>query len=150
LESARPRTENFIMHLRYLKIIFVLALALWALVTFIGNLFLIPGTYQSVQRVTSMTGVPRALPIATSSQIVVWSGVALIIIGKAVAAACLLIGLDQMWLAREASSAMFNEAKTWALFGGWVTVLWLFVGFALVGEIVFYMFTNERGAKEAQ
>jgi predicted small integral membrane protein len=138
------------MQLRYLKILFVLALAVWALVTFIGNLFLIPGTYQSVQRVTSMTGVPRVLPIATRSSLVAWAGVAWIIVGKAVAAACLFVGLDQMWIARDASSAVFNQAKSWALFGGWVTVLWLFVGFALVGEIVFYMFTSERGAKEAQ
>ncbi len=138
------------MHLRYLKIAFVLSMAVWALITFIGNLFLIPGTYQSVQRVTSMSGVPRVLPIATDSALVAWLGVALIVVGKAVAAACLLIGLDHMWIARAAGSAVFNDAKSWALFGGWVTVLWLFVGFALVGEIIFYMFTNERGAKEAQ
>jgi predicted small integral membrane protein len=138
------------MHLRYLKITLVLVLSLWAWLTLIANFFVISGTYARVRGVTSMEGVPRQLPIATSSPLVAWLGVVLIIGGKIVAAVCLVIGLDQMWLARASSAALFNEAKSWALIGGWVTVLWLFVGFAIVGEILFYMFTSERGAKEAQ
>lgn len=70
--------------MRYVKIFLVLSIGIWGLLGTIGNLSSLPDIYAEVREVTTMSGVPEGVgpPWRTANPLVVWAGVAVIVLGK--------------------------------------------------------------------
>lgn len=129
--------------IRYVKIFLVLAVGFWGLVGVIGNLSHLSDVYGTVREVTSMSGVPEGVgpPWRTSNALVVWLGVATIILGK-VAAVMGGVGGVAMWRNVSASPSDFNRSKKWAIAGCGLAFGLLMFGFTIVAESTFFMFFN--------
>ena len=134
---------------RSLKIVFAAVVAFWGLIGAFGNFAALSQTYDYVEMVTSMVSFVEAdratPPWRTSNPLIVWAGVALIILGKVGAFIFCAIGAAKMLLARTESQRLFNDAKSWAVVGCGCAVLMLFGGFIVVGETMYLMWAFPDG-----
>lgn len=133
--------------LRAVKIVLVALVALWGLIGAFGNLTHLGGTYDAVRTVAAMEGVEgiNGGPPSTENSIIVWLGVALIVIGKI--AAAVFCGAGAVAMARSAggSASEFQHAKRLALVGCGAAIVMLFGGFAVIGESFFQMWQTPVG-----
>ncbi len=138
------------MSIRLVKIFLVLSVGLWGLIGTIGNLSGLPDTYAAVEQVTTMSGVPEGVgpPWRTANTLVVWAGVAAIVVGKLSA---LLGGIGGVFMLKHLGSPtnVFNRSKTWAVTGCGMAFAMMFFSFTVVAESAFFMFFSpEAGAGE--
>ncbi|MCW1402941.1 DUF2165 family protein [Novosphingobium sp. MW5] len=137
--------------IRYTKILLVFLTGLWAATSLFTNLGALEKTYGALEMVSSMRELgENSPPWKTSAPGVIWLGVACLLGGKLVTALLSWTGVRRMWKARDADSAAFQASKTLALLGGWSAVVWLFVGFAYFGEVIFFMYLGETGFNVAE
>ncbi len=130
--------------LRFMKILLVLGVALWALLSVLGNLTDWDGTLGAVKAATSMTTFEGGAQWrATTNPMIITAGALFIILAKLIAGILCLVGARYMWRARAESSAVFTQAKTLALTGCGVAVFMLFVGFTVIGETWFELWRSE-------
>ncbi len=138
------------MAIRLVKIFMVLAVGLWGLIGTVGNLSGLSSTYAAVESVTTMSGVPEGVgpPWRTANPIVVWAGVAAIVMSKL---AALLGGFGgAVMLKHLGSSAQeFERAKTWAVAGCGLAFAMLFLSFTVIAESAFFMFFGSEAAAGA-
>ncbi len=127
---------------RYTKIFLVLVVGFWGLIGTFGNLAGLSDIYNEVLKVTSMSSIPEGVgpPWRTSSPIIVWLGVLLILLGKIVALVGGGYGGAVMLKHVNSSSSDFNHAKTWAVAGCGLAFGLMFFSFTVIGESVFFMF----------
>lgn len=136
---------------RDVKILLIVLVALWGLVGAAGNLSHLGLAYAAVESVTTMPAFPidAAPPWRTANPVVVWAGVALIVFGKLAAAIFCGIGAVTMVKRRGADSAVFQNAKRFALVGCGLAVAMLFGGFIVIGETLYAMFRDPGHAQAA-
>jgi len=122
--------------LRIVKILLVLAVALWGIVGAYGNLTDWSGTTGAVKAVTSMSAFDGGADKwqATSNPVIVYAGALFIMLSKIFAGFLCLVGARRMWDARAGDAADFAKAKTLALTGCGVAVFMLFTGFIVIAE----------------
>lgn len=127
---------------RYVKIILVFCVGLFGIVGAATNFLSIPAVYGSIETVASMTRVPEPLrmPWATTSPIVVWGGVLLVIFGKLTAVFGGCFGGVKMLKKVNAPKEEFEKAKDWALAGCGLTFGLLILSFTVVSEASFFSF----------
>ncbi len=139
--------------IRSLKILFAAIVAYWGLIGVFGNLASLGVAYEYVEMVTSMSGVFEegrpAPPWRTSSPVIVWAGVMLIVLGKLGAFAFCTTGAVKMIKTRDADQAAFADAKKWAVVGCGLAVAMLFGGFTVIGETMYLMWVNPDGEHAA-
>ena len=138
---------------RTLKILFAAIVAFWGLVGAIGNFASLSIAYEYVEMVTSMSRVVEdggaAPPWRTSSPIIVWAGVMLIVLGKLGAFGFCSTGVVKMVKARAADARAFAAAKKYAVFGCGLAVAMLYGGFTVVGETMYLMWIDPDGEHAA-
>lgn len=139
--------------IRLLKIVLAAIVAFWGLIGAIGNFVSLDMTYQYVEMITSMSGfVDAGAPAPlwrTSSPIIVWAGVLLIILGKLGAFAFCSTGAFLMTRARNGDAPTFAAAKRWAIAGCGIAVIMLFGGFTVAGETMYLMWAFPDGEHSA-
>ena len=137
---------------RGLKIAFMLMVAFWAFIAVLGNLTQPGVTYAQVRHVTTMTMFKpgEGPPWASDNAVLIWMGVALIVLGKLAGLFATAYGAAGMYRARHADGAVFNASKKWAILGCGIAIGWLFLGFTTIGENFFYMFLDETGRSSAE
>ncbi|MEO1041873.1 MAG: DUF2165 family protein [Pseudomonadota bacterium] len=128
--------------IRWLKIIFVVGIAVWGLIGTLGNLLSLDAAYKSVEQVTSMEWMADGVgpPWRTTSPVVIGMGVALIILGKLAAAVMCSIGAVTMIKSVGRDAASFQTSKRFAIVGAGAAVFMLFFGFTVIGETAYLMF----------
>ena len=131
---------------RYVKIFLVFCIGLFGLAGLVSNLLAIPAIYGSVETVASMVRVPEPLrqPWQTTSPVVVWAGVLLIIVGKIAAVLGGCVGGAIMLKHVNASREEFEKAKKWAVAGCALTFGLLIFSFTVIGEGGFFMYYSEQ------
>ncbi len=138
---------------RSIKILFAAIVAFWGLVGAIGNFASLSIAYEYVEMVTSMSRVVEdggaAPPWRTSSPVIVWAGVMLIVLGKLGAFAFCSTGAYRMVKARKSDARAFAEAKKFAVFGCGLAVAMLFGGFTVIGETMYLMWVDPDGEHAA-
>jgi predicted small integral membrane protein len=89
-----------------------------------------------------MAGVPEGVgpPWRTTNPLVVWAGVAVIVLGKLAALLGGLAGGALMLRQVRAPAAEFHRAKQWAVAGCAFAFGLMFFGFTVVAEAAFWMF----------
>lgn len=133
------------MLLRSVKILLVLAVALWGIVGALLNVLHWDGTLASVTSATSMSTFEGGAEAwqATSNPMLMWLGAIFIAGSKFAAAALCLLGAGRMFAARAADAEAFTAAKELALAGCGIAVFMLFAGFIVVAESWFEMWRSE-------
>ncbi len=131
---------------RYTKIFLVLCIGFWGLLGTIGNLSDIQGVYDTVQSVASMSSVPEGVgpPWRTTSSVVTWAGVLLIVLGKVTALIGGGYGGAVMLKHVNASAEDFARAKRWAVAGCGATFGLLILSFTIIAESAFFMFFSPQ------
>ena len=138
------------MTIRLVKILLALSVGLWGLIGLVGNLAGLSDTYEAVQHVTSMSGVPEDVgpPWRTSNAIIVSIGVVAIVLGK-LAAVLAGVGGIVMMKNRNESAEAFRQSKRWAVAGAGLAFAMMFLSFTVLAETAFFMFFGpEAGAGE--
>jgi predicted small integral membrane protein len=139
--------------IRTLKILFAAIVAYWGLIGAMGNFASLSIAYDYVEMVTSMSGVvdagAAAPPWRTSSPVIVWAGVLLIVLGKLGAAVFCSLGVFKMLRARNADRQEFARARQWAVLGCGLAVAMLFGGFIVIGETMYLMWVAPDGEHAA-
>lgn len=127
---------------RYVKIVLVFSIGLFGLVGAATNFLSIPAVYSSIETVASMSRVPEPLrmPWATTSPVVVWGGVLLVIFGKLTAVFGGCFGGARMLKHVNAPNEEFEKAKEWAVAGCGLTFGLLILSFTVVSEASFFSF----------
>ncbi len=138
---------------RYLKISLVLFVAVYCLMYAAQNLVNLSSAYNFVADTVAMGNhvvYSQSFGPAIQSPTVVWI-VLFIIIALEISAGLLAArGVQDLWQARHADAAGFNEAKTFALLGiGMAVVIW-FGLFSVIGGAYFQMWQTELGAGALQ
>lgn len=131
--------------LRIMKILLVLSVALWGLVSAFGNLTDWSGTTGAVSAVTSMTTFEDGTAHwrATSNPVIIMAGALFIMLSKIIAGLLCLEGARRMWGTRKNDAAAFAKAKIFALTGCAIAVFMLFVGFTVIAETWFELWRSE-------
>ena len=131
---------------RFVKIFLVLCVGLWGLLGTIGNLSSLPDVYNEVREVTTMSGIPEDVgpPWRTANPIVVWAGVAFIVLGKL--AALVGGGYGGLLMLKHVNAAPpeFNKSKKWAVAGCGLAFALMVFSFTIVAETAFFMFFTPR------
>ncbi len=132
--------------MRYVKIFLVLSIGIWGLLGTIGNLSSLPDIYAEVREVTTMSGVPEGVgpPWRTANPLVVWAGVAVIVLGKI--AALIGGGFGSAIMLRHVNDtpANFRKSKWLAIAGCGLAFGLLILSFTIIAESAFFMFYNLR------
>jgi predicted small integral membrane protein len=130
--------------IRYLKIFLVVLVALWGLIGAMGNLAKPEVAYEAVHSVTTMPAFEagEAPPWATENPVVIWLGVALIVLGKLAALVFCGWGAMAMLRAVRVGPERFQAAKRWAVLGCGLALASLFGGFVVIGEMFYLMFMD--------
>ncbi len=136
---------------RKAKILLILAVAfsgLMGIFNFVGW----SGSYDAVKAVTSMEGVPGADKAfqATENPIIVTLGVLFIALSKLTSAGFCLVGANQMWKARDASSELFQQAKSNAVVGCSILLFMLVGGFLFLSSQFYRSWMTEVGSLSSQ
>ncbi len=132
--------------LRWVKILLVLTVGVWGLIGTVGNLSGLSEVYDAVRHVTTMTGIPEDVgpPWRTDNPLVVWIGVAAIVLGKIAALAGGGIGGVTMLRNVNSSSDKFRKSKTWAVAGCGAAFALMFFSFTIMAESAFFMFFSPQ------
>jgi len=127
-------------------VLLVLFVGIWGLIGTVGNLSGLPDVYSTVREVTSMSGVPEGVgpPWRTSNPIIVWIGVATIVLGKIAALVGGGFGGVLMLRNFNAPAIDFEKAKKWAIAGIGLAFGLLIFSFTIIAEGTFSMFYNPR------
>ena len=129
------------MTIRLVKIILVLSVGLWGLIGTAGNLSNLSTVYESVEQVTTMSGIPEDIgpPWRTANPFVIWLGVAAIVLGK-LAAVIAGVGGAVMLRQLNASTEHFQNSKRLAIAGSGLAFALTFFSFIVMAESAFFMF----------
>jgi predicted small integral membrane protein len=136
------------MAVRHLKIIFVSLISLLCLFYAGQNLVNVDACFQAFAYV--MGGVdhevyPNSIFPAVQTPALIWLVLTLVVASEFVAGLLAAKGAWDLWLARKATAADFNGAKTFALTGcGMGIVVWLGL-FGVFGSALFQMWQTEIG-----
>jgi len=127
---------------RYVKIFLALSVGIWGLIGTIGNLSHLPGVYDTVRAVTTMSGVPEGVgpPWRTANPIVVWIGVLTILFSKIAALVGGGLGGGLMLRHVNDTPADFGRSKNWAIAGCGLAFGLLILSFIIFAESAFFMF----------
>ena len=133
--------------MRYLKTVLILLVGFWALAGLASNLGGLGMTYDVIRKFTNMPMFPagEGPPWRTDSALVIWCGVAMIMLGKTLTATLCLGGAYRMARAVRGDSETFQQAKQWGLLGAAAAVGWLFACFGIFGETIFFMYLDPQG-----
>lgn len=131
--------------IRIIKILLILAVALWGFVGALHNIADWKGTLGAVNAVTSMSTFEGGAESwqATSMPVVVWLGALFIMLSKLTASALCIWGAVKMWQARNSDWHDFNAAKEMALVGCGLALFMLFTGFIVIAESWFGLWQSE-------
>jgi len=132
--------------LRYLKIVVLLASALFGTIVFVGNVTDYESNYQFVQHVLSMDTtfegnqlMWRAITSETMHTAAYWT----IILAEGVFAALAWIGTIRMWRHVKGTASSFNGAKAFGFWAYAMAVCIWFIGFIVVGSEWFAMWQSD-------
>lgn len=130
---------------RIIKIMLVVAVAMWGYVGALHNILDWGGTLGAVKAAISMTTFDGGVDSwqATGSTVVVWLGALFIMLSKLSTAAFCSWGALKMWQFRTAEPQQFQEAKKVALAGCGVAIFMLFFGFVVVAESWFELWRSD-------
>jgi predicted small integral membrane protein len=137
------------MYVRYLKVVFVVLIALLCLVYAGQNVANLEACYQSFAYVMSNAEhniYPASFLQSITSPALIWLAV-VVVVGCEFAAGVLSArGALAMWAARKADARVFRDAKKYALIGsGLGVVVWLGF-FAVIGGAGFQMWQTAAGS----
>jgi predicted small integral membrane protein len=137
--------EGSIIMLRIMKILLVLSVAMWGLLSAFGNIADWSGTTGAVAAVTSMATFEGGAHNwrATTNPAVIIAGALFIMLSKTIAGLLCLAGAWRMWAAREGDTVVFAKAKTFALTGFAVAIFMLFSGFIVMAEGWFELWRSD-------
>lgn len=137
------------MPVRYLKILFVVFIALLCLFYAGQNVANLDACYQAFAYVLSRADhqvYPSSIFPALQSGALVWLVLTLVVSLEFLAGLLAAKGAWDLWSSRKGSAETFNAAKTFALLGcGAGIVVWLGL-FAVFGGALFQMWQTEIGA----
>ena len=137
------------MDIRLLKIVLVVFVGLQGWFYVAGNLANWEAGHAAVGYVLSMQGHEvygtHIVPPVTHPALVTLAFLA-IIAGEFLVGALSLAGAWQLWRARRADAAAFNEAKRFAILGAGMAVVVWFGGFIVIGGALFQMWETEVGS----
>lgn len=137
------------MAIRLLKIVFVAFISLLCLFYAAQNVANLDACYQAFAYVLGSVDhqvYPDSIFPAIQSPVVTWLALGLVITLEFAAGLFAAKGAWDLWAARKAPAADFNDAKTCALIGcGLGIVVWLGF-FAVFGGALFQMWQTEIGA----
>jgi predicted small integral membrane protein len=136
------------MHLRYLKMMFVVITCLLALVYVAQNLVNADAAHQAIMYVISGAEhavYPDSFGPEFTSPVVGWMAVAVIFALELLTGLLLARGALDMWRARHADAAGFTASKKWAQIGCGVGVFVWFGLFGVVGGAFFQMWQTQVG-----
>ena len=131
--------------LRNMKILLIIAVALWGFSGAFGNLTDWKGTLDAVTAATSMSTFEGGAESwrAISNPALTWAGALFIMLSKVSSAVLCSMGALNMFSARKGDAAAFGRAKEKALAGCAVAVFMLFVGFVVVAETWFELWRSD-------
>ena len=137
------------MDLRFIKIVFVVLIALLCLAYAVQNVANHDAAYQSFVYVLSNadhTIYPSSFFPPISNPILIWAVVFLVVGFEFLAGLLAARGALAMWLARNASAEEFNQSKKFALLGcGLGVIIWLGF-FGVFGGAFFQMWQTSAGS----
>ena len=137
------------MAIRYLKIMLVIFVSLLCLMYAAQNVANLDAAYTFVASAAGMqdhAAYPSSFGPSVSSPALVWTALAVIIVGEFAAGLLAAKGAWDLWAARRAPAAGFNAAKTCALLGcGGGMVVW-FGLFGAIGGAYFQMWQTPLGS----
>ena len=136
------------MAIRHLKIIFVAFISLLCLFYAAQNVANLDACYQAFAYVMGAVDhqvYPDSIFPAVQNPALIWLVLVLVVTLEFVAGLLAAKGAWDLWGARKAPAADFNDAKTYALLGcGAGIVVWLGL-FAVFGSALFQMWQTEVG-----
>jgi len=136
------------MNIRYLKVIFVVIIALLCLVYAGQNVANLGAAYQSFLYVMSgadHTVYPSSFGPLITSPVLVWLALIVVVGCEFLAGLLAAKGAFDMWSARNASAESFNKAKKFAFLGTAMgIVVWLGF-FGVIGSAYFQMWQTQIG-----
>ena len=141
------------MEARYLKIIFVVFVAVLALLYATQNIVNLGVAYQVIASVVGMENheyYSSSLGPAITSPILIWLTTGIIILLEYAAGLLAAKGAWDLWQARGASGPEFNAAKKYALLGCGTGVIVWFGLFGVIGGAYFQMWQTELGANSLE
>ena len=136
------------MHIRYLKILFVLVTSLMALIYVAQNLTNAEAAHQSIMYVMSgkdHQAYPDSFGPKISNPAMGWIAVVIIFGLEFATGLALAKGAFDMWQARNQGSERFGESLKWAQIGCGIGVLVWFGLFGVVGGAFFQMWQTAIG-----
>lgn len=137
------------MSVRYLKILFVVFIALLCLFYAGQNVANLDACYQAFAYVLSRADhqvYPDSIFPALQNSALIWLVLTLVVSLEFLAGLLAAKGAWDLWSARKGSAETFNAAKNYALLGcGTGIVVWLGL-FAVFGGALFQMWQTEIGA----
>ena len=136
------------MHVRYLKILFVVITSLMALVYVTQNMANIDEAHQAIIYVMSGTDhevYPDSFAPKFTNPTLAWVAMIIIFSLEYLAGLLLAIGAWKMWQSRAAEPETFKAAQKWAQIGCGVGVLVWFGLFGVLGAALFQMWQTGVG-----
>jgi predicted small integral membrane protein len=137
------------MSIRLLKVVLVAAVALLCLAYATQNLVNLPHAFEAVAYALGQQDhqvYPRSFMPALSQPVLVWSALAVIVLGEYAAGLVAAKGAADLWRQRRADADAFNGAKTWAVLGAGLGVVVWFGLFAVIGGAFFQQWQTQAGA----
>lgn len=136
------------MAIRYLKIVLVVFVALLCVMYAAQNVVNLDEAHTFVVSAVGMqdnVAYPSAFGPAIRNPVLTWAALAVIILAEFGAGLLAAKGACDLWVARNASAATFNAAKTYAVLGcGGALAVW-FGLFTVVGGAYFQMWQTALG-----
>ena len=139
--------------IRYLKIVLVVFVSLLCLFYATQNVVNLQAAHGFVSAALSMAehvAYPAAFGPAITSPALVWVALAVIILLEFAAGLLAAKGAWDLWSARDATAAAFNDAKTFALLGCGVGIIVWFGFFTVIGGAYFQMWQTQLGSASLQ
>jgi len=139
--------------IRNLKIVLTLCVALLCLFYALQNVVNLQAAYSFVALMASMEGhvaYPDTFGLSITSPALIWLILWIIILSEFTAGLLAAKGAFDMWQARSADSAGFNDAKKLAIMGSGIGVVIWFGYFHAIGGAFFQMWQTQAGAPPLQ
>lgn len=137
------------MAFRLIKIVLTLFVAAFCLLYALQNLVNLQAAYFFVATTAGMENhilYPNRIGPAIQSPFIIWLFLYLIIFLELTAGIAAFKGGVDMWRARHADSAIFHQAKKFAIIGAGIAVVIWFGIFSAIGGAYFQMWQTEAGA----
>lgn len=134
---------------RILKVVLLLAVAVFCLVYAVQNVVNLEAAHGFVALMASMQGheaYAASIGPAVTAPAITWAMLALIITLELLAGACAAKGAFDLWRARREAPAAFQAAKQWGAVGCGLGILIWFGIFSAVGGAWFQMWQMPSGA----